>query len=150
MNLTDEGLKILAASPIADHPHAHSHFWERALSRRHFLAATGLAGGAIVTSSAWMPALAKTANAAPRPIPYGTMIGGTLFHFQSPTPNTDESSIYDFKGTVGVAEISGPGAGVHNGAPLASNAEFGSDNRFMKGVYVGTDGKRHHGTFGFI
>jgi hypothetical protein len=78
------------------------------------------------------------------------MIGGTLFHFQSPTPNTDESSIYDFKGTVGVAEISGPGAGVHNGAPLASNAEFGSDNRFMKGVYVGTDGKRHHGTFGFI
>jgi hypothetical protein len=150
MNLTEEGLKLLAASPIADHPHAHSHFWERALSRRHFLAATGLAGGAVVSSSAWMPALAKTGTAAPKPIPYGTMIGGTLFHFQSPTPNTDESSIYDFKGTVGVAEISGPGAGVHNGAPLASNAEFGSDNRFMKGVYVGTDGKRHHGTFGFI
>jgi hypothetical protein len=150
MNLTEEGLKMLAASPIADHPHAHSHFWERALSRRHFLAATGLAGGAVVTSSTWMPALAKTGTAAPKPIPYGTMIGGTLFHFQSPTPNTDESSIYDFKGTVGVAEISGPGAGVHNGAPLASNAEFGSDNRFMKGVYVGTDGKRHHGTFGFI
>jgi hypothetical protein len=109
-----------------------------------------LAGGAVVTSSAWMPALAKTGTVAPRPIPYGTMIGGTLFHFQGPMPNTDESSIYDFKGTVGVAEISGPGAGMHNGEPLASNAEFGSDNRFMKGVYVGTDGKHHHGTFGFI
>jgi hypothetical protein len=27
---------------------------------------------------------------------------------------------------------------------------FGSDNRFMKGVYIGTDGKQHHGTFAFI
>jgi hypothetical protein len=150
MNLTEQGLKILAASPIADHPHAHSHFWERALSRRNFLAAAGLAGGAVVTSSAWMPAVAKTGTVAPRPIPYGTMVGGQLFRFLFPGANTDESSIYDFKGTVGVAEISGSGAGVHNGQPLASNAEFGSDNRFMKGVYVGVDGKHHHGTFGFI
>jgi hypothetical protein len=150
MNLTEQGLKILAASPIADHPHAHSHFWERALSRRNFLAAAGLAGGAVVTSTAWMPAVAKTGAVAPRPIPYGTMVGGQLFRFQFPSPNTDESSIYDFNGAVGVAEISGPGAGVHNGQPLASNAEFGSDNRFMKGVYVGMDGKHHHGTFAFI
>ena len=149
MNLTDQGLAILAASPIANHAHAHAHFWERALSRRHFLAAAGLAGGAVVTSSAWMPILAKTSH-APRPIPYGTMIGGQLFHFQGPMSNTDESSIYDFKGTVGVAEISGPGAGIHNGEPLPPDSEFGSDNRFMKGVYVGTDGKQHHGTFGFI
>jgi hypothetical protein len=150
MNLTEQGLKILAASPIADHPHAHSHFWERALSRRNFLAAAGLAGGAVVTSSAWMPAFAKTGTVAPRPIPYGTMIGGKLFHFQGTAPNMDESSVYDFKGTVGVANIDGPGAGVHAGEPLPSDSEFGSDNRFMKGVYVGTDGKHHHGTFGFI
>jgi len=149
MNLSDEGLEILAASPIANHPHAHSHFWERALSRRDFMAAAGLAGGAVVTSSAWMPVLAKTAP-APRPIPYGTMVGGELFHFQGTKANLDESSIYDFKGAVGVANIEGPGAGVHNGAALAASAEFGSDNRFMKGVYVGTDGKKHHGTFGFI
>ena len=150
MNLTEQGLKILAASPIADHPHAHAHFWERALSRRTFLAAAGLAGGAAVTSSPWMPALAKGDTVAPRPIPYGTTVGGKLFHFEHTVPNMDESSIYDFKGTVGVANIAGPGAGVHNGAPLPANAEFGSDNRFMKGVYVGVDGKQHHGTFGFI
>jgi hypothetical protein len=149
MNLTDRGIEILAASPAANHPHAHAHFWERALSRRDFLVATGLAGGAVITASAWTPVLAKTAP-APKPIPYGTMIGGKLFHFQGTQPNTDESAIYDFQGTVGVANIEGPGAGVHSGAPLPSNAEFGSDNRFMKGVYVGTDGKRHHGTFGFI
>lgn len=27
---------------------------------------------------------------------------------------------------------------------------FDIDNRFMLGTYVGIDGKRHHGTFGFI
>jgi hypothetical protein len=97
-----------------------------------------------------MPAFAKTGTVAPRPIPYGTMIGGQLFRFQGTRPNMDESSVYDFKGTVGVANIDGPGAGVHNGAPLAPDAEFGSDNRFMKGVYVGVDGQHHHGTFGFI
>jgi len=149
MNLSDDGLKILAASSIANHPHGHAHFWERALSRRDFLAAAGVAGGAVITSSAWMPVFAG-APPTPRPIPYGTMVGGKLFHFEGTKPNLDESSIYDFKGTVGVANVSGPGAGVHNGAPLASNAQFGSDNRFMKGVYVGTDGKQHHGTFGFI
>src|SRR6266478_4140297 len=46
MNLTQQGLGVLASSPIADHPYAHAHFWERALSRRNFLAAAGLAGGA--------------------------------------------------------------------------------------------------------
>jgi hypothetical protein len=149
MNLSEEALKMLAASSIANHAHAHDHFWERALSRRDFLAAAGLAGGAVITSSVWMPVLAHGAP-TPVPIPYGTMVGGTLFHFQGTKPNLDESSIYNFKGTVGVANISGPGAGVHNGQPLASNAQFGSDNRFMKGVYIGADGKRHHGTFGFI
>ena len=150
MNLTEQGLRILAASAIADHPYAHDHFWERALSRRQFLVASGLAGGAVVTSSVWLPGLAEAASTAPRPIPYGTTVNGTLFHFLLPQANTDDSSIYDFAGTVAVADIEGPGAGVHNGAPLAANAEFGSDNRFMKGVYVGEDGGIHYGTFAFI
>lgn len=151
MNLTDEGLRLLAASPIAHDGHGHTHFWERALSRRQFIAATGLAGGAVATASAWMPLVANAeTSAAPRPIPYGTVVGGKLFHFVGVGPNKDESSIFDFKGLVGVAEISGPGAGMHNGAPLAANAHFGSDNRFMKGVYIGTDGKKHRGTFAFI
>ncbi len=144
MNLSDEALRMLATSPIADHPHAHDHFWKRALSRRHFMAATGLAGGAVVTSSVWMPLTAEAkASAAPRPIPYGTVVGGQLFHFQAPRDGLDQSAIYDFKGMVGVAEISGPGHGT-------DGDNFGSDNRFMKGVYVGLDGKRHHATFAFI
>jgi hypothetical protein len=150
MNLTEEGLRLLAASPIADQPHGHKHFWERALSRRHFLAAAGLGGGAVITSTAWMPVLAEAAGSAPpTPIPYGTTIGGKLFHFLFPVANTDVSLISDFKGVVGVADIDGPGTGLHNGKPL-DGAHFGSDNRFMKGVYVGTDGKRHRGTFAFI
>lgn len=149
MNLTSEGLRLLAASPIGQRHEGHAHFWDRALTRRQFLATTGVAGGAVVTSSIWMPLVAEAAgSAAPTPIPYGTTIG-KLFHFLPPAPNTDDSSIFNFKGTVGVADISGPGAGTHNGEPL-SGAHFGSDNRFMKGVYVGLDGKRHHGTFAFI
>ncbi|HSS94181.1 MAG TPA: twin-arginine translocation signal domain-containing protein [Candidatus Dormibacteraeota bacterium] len=154
MNLTEQGLQVLAASPIADHPHAHAHFWERALSRRHFLTAAGLAGGAAVTSSVWMPQVARASGSvAPTPIPYGTTITGpsgpVLFHFNGPAANTDVSSIFNFKGMVGVADIEGPGAGVHNGQAL-DGPHFGSDNRFMKGVYVGADGRRHHGTFAFI
>jgi len=152
MKLTDEGLRLLAASPIARHQGGHAHFWERALSRRQFLSATGLAGGVMVTSSVWMPLIteASRSSIAPKPIPYGTTIGGQPFFFQFPVANTDVSSIFDFKGVVGVADISGPGTGIHNGAPLPADAEFGSDNRFMKGVYVGTDGKRHEGSFAFI
>src|ERR1700724_4882388 len=99
MNLTEQGLGVLASSPIADHPYAHAHFWERALSRRNFLAAAGLAGGAAVTSSLWMPQFAQAsgATAAPTPIPHGTTItglkGDVLFHFQFPVANTDVSSI---------------------------------------------------------
>lgn len=155
MNLTDEGLRLLAASPIAHRQEGHAHFWERALSRRQFLAATGLAGGAAVTSSVWTPLIAEAGTkVAPTPIPYGTTVTGpngpVLFHFQGVGPNKDEGSIFNFNGVVGVAEVNGPGAGVHSGEPLAAGAQFGSDNRFMKGVYVGTDGKRHHGTFAFI
>lgn len=151
MRLSDEGLRLLAASPIAHRQEGHAHFWERALTRRQFLATTGLAGGAVVTSSIWMPLLAEASSSVmPTPIPYGTTVGGKLFHFLFPMANTDVSSIFNFKGVVGVADIDGPGAGTHNGKPLPANAQFGSDNRFMKGVYIGTDGKRHHGTFAFI
>jgi len=151
MNLSDEGLRLLASSPVAQHQNGHAHFWERAMSRRQFLVSTGLAGGAVVTSSAWMPLIADAkATVAPKPIPYGTTITGpsgpVLFHFQGVGPNLDESLIFDFKGVVGVAEINGPIAGTG----LASGAQFGSDNRFMKGAYVGVDGKRHRGTFAFI
>lgn len=154
MNLTEQGLGVLASSPIADHPQAHAHFWERAMSRRNFLAAAGVAGGAAATSSIWMPQIAQASHSVPpTPIPYGTTItgpnGDVLFHFQFPVANTDVSSIFNFKGVVGVADIEGPGVGVHNGKAL-EGAHFGSDNRFMKGVYIGTDGKRHHGTFAFI
>jgi hypothetical protein len=142
MNLSDEGLRLLAASRIAQRQGGHAHFWERALTRRQFLATTGLAGGAIVTSSIWMPLLAEASGSAgPTPIPYGPGVPGH--------PELDESSIFDFKGLVGVADIDGPGAGVHNGAPIAG-ATFGSDNRFMKGTYIDTGGKRRHGTFAFI
>jgi hypothetical protein len=150
MNLSHEGLRSLAASPLVRNHEGHTHFWDRALSRRQFLATTGLAGGAVVTSSIWMPLIAEASNsAAPTAIPYGTTVGGKLFHFLPPRTDLDQSSIFNFKGLVGVAEISGPGTATHNGQNVPRTT-FGSDNRFMKGTYIGADGKRHHGTFAFI
>src|ERR1700694_5713201 len=100
MNLTEQGLRLLAASPIAQQAGGHTHFWKRALSRRNFLTAAGLAGGAVVTSSVWTPLIAEAAAVpappSPIPIPYGTTLGGQLFHFLSPIANTDVSSVFNF------------------------------------------------------
>jgi len=38
--------------------------------------------------------------------------------------------------------------GTLNGTSKKLN--FQMDNRFMQGTYVGVDGQRHRGTFGFI
>jgi len=109
MNLTEQGLGLLAASPIAHREGGHAHFWERALSRRTFLSAAGLAGGAVVSSSMWAPliaeAAAEPAPPSPIPIPYGSLVGGKLFHFNFPVANTDVSSIFDFKGVVMIGEV---------------------------------------------
>src|SRR5438552_16422086 len=102
MNLADEGLRLLAASRMAQQKEGHAHFWERALSRRQFLATTGLAGGAVATSSTWLPLVAEArTSAAPVPIPYATTIGN-LFHFLPPASTTDHSSIFNFKVTTAV------------------------------------------------
>src|ERR1700738_820707 len=66
----------------------HTHFWERALSRRHFVRASALGVGA---SLVW-PAVAALAdsdkNADPNPIPGGTAFlapsNPTIFHANFP------------------------------------------------------------------
>jgi len=50
---------------------------------------------------------------------------------------------------VGLANINGAGTGT-DGQGNKSVLAFGSDNRFMKGQYIGVDGERHRGAFAFI
>lgn len=86
----------------------------------------------------------------PRPIPGGvlTPVGVFIHHFPGPTRGLEASQITDFKGFVGSAHITGAGTGTVEG--VQKRLTFDLDNRFMKGTYVGVDGRRHFGTFGFI
>lgn len=124
----------------------HAHFWERALSRRSLLGAIGVAGVGAATSGLWLPALAEAGGpgaGTPRPIP-GTL-DGTPFHVNLPGPGAEPSTITDFNGFSAIADIVGTGVGT-GGTGLT----FDADMRFMSGVFQGTDGRIHRGTFGFV
>ncbi len=150
-----------------NHSHlGHAHFWERALTRRQFLGSAALAGGAAMTSGIWFPELvnaAAFAEADPLNIPGGTTLPfqPTPFHFFFPTANPfstdtiangggDLSTIYDFMGSVGVAEINGNGIGTDTTSGKSKPMSWAADVRFMKGTYVGTEGDSRTGAFAFV
>ena len=94
-------------------------------------------------------------SAGPLPIPgiFNPGLGGPDLHFQKPGPadNTsgrfggEPSTITDFNGFIGVAHVQG------TGTDNSGNTLFwDTDLRFMHGVYQGTDGRIHSGTFAFV
>lgn len=132
----------------------HTHFWERAMmSRRQFIG-TSIGATAAVTlgSGLWIPgqALAWGNGAAPKPIPGGIVVGGQLFHVFPVAPNVEPSSITDFHGSIGAAQVQGTGTGTNTDTGHQQGLHFDTDIRFMQGVYIGVDGQKHQGTFGFI
>ena len=46
--------------------------------------------------------------------------------------------------------VRGSGKGTDTSTGATTTLNFQVDNGFMQGLYVGVDGKRHHGTFGFV
>ena len=78
-----------------------------------------------------------------------TTVDGTDFHFVSFGPGVDPSSITDFKGFVGVADVRGTGT-ARNPDGSTETPLFDTDMRFMQGTYVGLDGAVHEATFGFV
>jgi hypothetical protein len=119
------------------------------LSRRQFLAAgagagvVGLVGAQIAGAG---PAFAARGAVAPRPIPGGIQPfgpGTEVFHVFGPGTG-EPSTITDFNGFAGVAEVQGVGAGAD------AHLTFDVDNRFMTGEYVAVDGRHYHATFGFL
>lgn len=125
------------------------------VSRRKFLHSAAGTTGLALSSSLWIPQLAEareSKTAEPKPIPGGVSpFGFFIHHFPvspagTPLQNiTEPSQITDFKGFVGLNRIRGAGMG--KGFPALA---FQADMGFMKGVFIGEDGERHHGTFGFI
>ncbi len=138
-------------SHLGHHAAGHDHFWERAmLSRRQFIRTSVGATGAVLSSALWIPAVAHASGGAqvpPIPIPGGVAPG---LHVFLPGHGAEPSTIFDFNGFVGVAHLQGTGTGTNTGTGATTPLLFDIDNRFMKGVYVGVDGKKHRATFGFV
>jgi hypothetical protein len=110
----------------------------------------GVAGAAVSTGLFPVEALArKPANADPKPTAQTVTLGGVTFHLSFFGPRVDPSSIGDFNGFVGVADVQGTGTAT-NPDGSTENLLFDTDMRFMSGVYVGQDGAVHKGTFGFV
>jgi hypothetical protein len=142
------------AEPLALRQAAHhaNHHARHLLSRRAFLG-----GSAALTAAAVGAGLLRPMAAMATP-PYGGLptpttniftVGGVDFHLTAFGPGIDPSSISNFNGFVGVADVQGSGTAIN---PDGSTEQllFDTDMRFMSGVYVGVDGKVHKGTFGFV
>jgi len=122
---------------------------------------TAGAAGGVLLSSSFLSTSRAALPVAPQPIPGGLQFlfpDPTVFHVEAPgypgsglLPATnDPSVITDFNGYVGVAYLTGMGTHTDRTSGKVSRLPFEVDLRFMKGVYVGTDGKSYDGTFGFI
>lgn len=122
------------------------------LSRRQLLqrAAVALGGAAGVGLLDPTSAFGRPAR-APRPIPGGfdqdfnIVPTDASLHFLPPGIGFEMSTITDFNGVVGGSETRGT---AHSSD--RTTYSFDTDMRFMRGVYVGLDGRAHYGSFGFI
>jgi hypothetical protein len=119
----------------------------RQLLHRGAVALGGVAGvGLLDASSVFGRGLG-----VPRPIPGGfdqnfnIVPSGAFIHVLPPGIGFEMSTITDFNGVVGGSETRGTARGSDG-----KTYGFDTDMRFMRGVYVGRDGRRHSGSFGFI
>ncbi len=116
------------------------------LSRRRLLQRAVLAAAAGVLP--WPArALRHTAfagynGAEPVPIPGGVRNA----HFFVPGRGSMVSTINNFSGRVGVADLAGTGSGLLPDG-TAEQLTFRVDNRFMLGDYIGANGQRYGGAF---
>jgi hypothetical protein len=156
MLIPQEDLAVVEPPHTVPHSIGHAHFWERALSRRGFIRTAAGVTAAAAAAGMWAPALAHGMDqslAAPLPIPGGvlTPFGVFIHHWPIPKqPGNDPSQITNFKGFIGVAGVQGKGTGIDTSTGARTPLVFDMDNRFMKGVYIGADGRKRHATFAFI
>jgi hypothetical protein len=138
--------------PIPPPEQVLTHHAKHLLSRRSFIgSAAGVAGAALGTGLFPVNALAArpSPNATPKPTAQTVTLNGVTFQLSFFGKDVDPSSIGDFNGFVGVADVQGTGTAT-NPDGSTETLLFDTDMRFMSGVYVGVDGAVHKGTFGFI
>ena len=123
--------------------------------RRAFLrgsaGAVGLALGSGLLRQ-WPASAAPPGTGEPNPIPGGIqpVPGGPVFHLFLPGEGSEPSTITDFNGAVGVSVTQGTWSATGSPTGGVSSGVWEADLRFMKGLFVGTDGLRRQGTFGFV
>jgi hypothetical protein len=136
--------------PVSDRYVGHTHFWERALTRRQFIGTSALVGGAAMTAPLWSTALVEAATMVdPVPIPQ-TIFPTAPFHIELLGLKAEPSTITNFKGIVGGVDLFGTGVGTDTKTGIKTKLFTAIDNRFMQGVYAGVDGRQHQATFGFV
>ena len=144
--LDSGGWPGLSSSPASSHHARHG------LSRRAFVGGAAATGAALGSGLLWPAAGAAapvSVQPAPKPTTATITVGGVTFHVDFFGAGVDPSSITDFNGFVGVADVRGRGTATHPDGSTETLL-FDTDMRFMKGVYVGVDGAVHQGTFGFV
>jgi hypothetical protein len=121
------------------------------VTRRRFLGAAAGVTGAALLADWWLPAVAQaqtSGGATPLPIPGGDPAVAP-FHVYFVGKGALPGTITNFNGYVGAQIIDGTGTWT-DASGATTKLLFDVDNRFMKGLYTGTDGQTHAGTFGFI
>ena len=121
--------------------------WVR-LARRALVAAgiVALVFGVLATA-----ALGRGKPGDPKPIPGGftsefvPVPSDPFIHVLPPILSFEMSTIGDFDGTLGAADIQGTAHGSDG-----TTYTFDADMRFMQGTYVDTAGNVTHGSFAFI
>ena len=129
------------------------HLERKRLSRRALLGSTVGATGAVLATNLLQPRSAGAANphtdSSPNPTSSKLELGGLTFSLTFPGPGADPSSITDFNGFVGFADVQGTGTATYPDKSTETLL-FDTDMRFMTGTYVGKDGRNYKGAFGFV
>ena len=123
-------------------PHVSRHV----LSRRTLLKA-GAASTAVIATTGVLSTVSVARSGTPTPTPANPAFGG--LHIYGVDPSMEPSAITNFHGAVGAAVVDGTGTWTVEGKP-AETLLFDTDMRFMQGVFRGTDGRNHKGTFAFV
>src|SRR5262249_10928828 len=119
------------------------------LTRRALLGSTAGATGAILLQPAAALAGNPHTDNTPNPTTSQVEINGLTFSLTFFGAGLDASSITDFNGFVGVADVQGTGTAT-NPDGSTETLLFDTDMRFMTGSYVGKDGKNYRASFGFV
>lgn len=83
--------------------------------------------------------------------PFGIFIHHNPLNPANPLANIkDPSQITDFDGFVGLTHIRGGGTGTNTQTGATMTLAYQADMGFSQGTFIGTDGRKHRGTFAFV